>query len=128
MSYLNNVRLTFAGTFQADISTVNNDVRHFDNATFEPRFQQLQQAGGPLNGWFNPTGSGAFRLIDCRVNGVWYADGSSTTHASEDPVVGMLIGGSNERVSGSRVWKSRSWTPASAPVSALSSVDLPALV
>jgi hypothetical protein len=28
MSYLNNVRLVFTGKFQADVSTVNNDVRH----------------------------------------------------------------------------------------------------
>ena len=47
MSYLNNVRLIFSGTFQADISTVNNDVRHFDNGTFEPRFQDLQSNANP---------------------------------------------------------------------------------
>ena len=35
---------------------------------------------------------------------------------------------SNERVAGSRVWKRRSRTPTSDPVSALRSVDLPALV
>jgi hypothetical protein len=40
MSYLNVVRLAFAGTFQADVSTVNNDVRHFDNASFEPAYQR----------------------------------------------------------------------------------------
>ena len=33
-----------------------------------------------------------------------------------------------QRVDGSSVWKSRSRTPTSAPVSALSSVDLPAFV
>jgi large subunit ribosomal protein L33 len=37
----------FSGTFQADISTVNNDVRHFDNTNFEPRFQDLQNATNP---------------------------------------------------------------------------------
>jgi hypothetical protein len=31
-----------------------------------------------MNGWWNPTGSGAFRLIDCRVTDVWYEDGSFT--------------------------------------------------
>ena len=35
---------------------------------------------------------------------------------------------SNERVVGSSVWKRRSATPTSAPVSAFSSVDLPAFV
>jgi len=34
MSYLNPLRLHFAGRFQANPSTVNNDPQHFDNATF----------------------------------------------------------------------------------------------
>ncbi len=118
MSYLNNVRLAFSGTFQADISTVNNDVRHFDNATFEPRFQDFQSTAnpdGPLNGWFSPNGSGAFRLIDCSVTGVWYADGTSTADPTQDPAVGMLIGGSNERVSGKLVDVDPQWQMASQP-------------
>jgi len=41
MSYLDNIRLVFTGKFQADVSTVNNDVRHFDNATFQPVFQKF---------------------------------------------------------------------------------------
>ena len=41
MSYLDNIRLVFTGKFQADVSTVNNDVRHFDNATFDPGFQKF---------------------------------------------------------------------------------------
>jgi hypothetical protein len=116
MSYLNNVRLIFSGTFQADISTVNNDVRHFDNATFEPRFQDLQSTAnrhGPLNGWFNPTGSGAFRLIDCRVSSVCYKDGTSQSDPAKDPVIGMLIGGSNTRVSGKLVDLDPQWQMAS---------------
>ncbi|MEJ0079276.1 MAG: hypothetical protein WDO17_28340 [Alphaproteobacteria bacterium] len=116
MSYLNNVRLIFSGTFQADISTVNNDVRHFDNATFEQRFQSLQSTAnrhGPLNGWFNPTGSGAFRLIDCRVSSVCYKDGTSQSDPAKDPVVGMLIGGSNTRVSGKLVDLDPQWQMAS---------------
>ena len=116
MSYLNNVRLIFSGTFQADISTVNNDVRHFDNATFEARFQGLQSntnPHGPLNGWFNPTGSGAFRLIDCRVSSVCYKDGTSQSDPTKDPVIGMLIGGSNTRVSGKLVDLDPQWQMAS---------------
>ena len=31
MSYLQFPRLAFTGKFQADVSTVNNDPRHFDN-------------------------------------------------------------------------------------------------
>lgn len=114
MSYLNPVRLSFAGTFQADVSTVNNDVRHYDNATFQPVFQDLQD-GPTLNGWWNPTGSGAFRLVDCRVTGVWYADGSSTTDPSQDPAVGLWIGGSSGRTSGKLVDIDPQWQLASAP-------------
>ena len=42
MVFLNPIRITFAGRFQADVSTVNNDVRHYDDATFVPGFQDLQ--------------------------------------------------------------------------------------
>lgn len=41
MSYLNFPRLTFSGQFQADVSTVNNDTRHFDNDTFNSDFQKF---------------------------------------------------------------------------------------
>ena len=34
MSYLNPTRVHFSGLFRADVSTVNNDDRHFDSATF----------------------------------------------------------------------------------------------
>jgi hypothetical protein len=87
----------FTGDFQADVSTVNNDVRHYDNATFEARFQQFQ-AGLSLNGWWNPIGSGAFRLINCTVQSVSYQDGSGTTDRSTDPAVGLFLAGSNDHV------------------------------
>lgn len=97
MSYLDHVRLVFAGDFQADISTVNNDVRHYDNATFEQRFQTFLKR--PVqNGWWNPIGSGAFRLINCRVRAVHYSDGTSCTEPALDAAVGLHISGSNDRV------------------------------
>lgn len=114
MSYLGSLRLVFSGTFQADVPTVNNDVRHYDNATFEPRFQKMQDATA-LNGRWNPDGSGAFRLIDCRVRSVAYLDGSGTEEAGVDPVVGMLIGGSDSRVSAKLVDLDPQWQFASAP-------------
>lgn len=114
MSFLHPVRLSFAGTFQADVSTVNNDVRHYDNAAFEPAYQDLQE-GQSLNGWWNPNGSGAFRLIDCRVTGVWYGDGASTSDPGTDPVVGAWIGGSAGRTSGKLVDIDPQWQLASAP-------------
>lgn len=101
MSYLNNVHMVFSGRFQSDVSTVNNDVTHFNNDTFEPRFQEY--GSGATNGWWNPCGSGAFRLIDCRVTQVGYANGTTTSDKNVDPVIGMLIGGSNEQTSAKMV-------------------------
>ncbi|MCV6588013.1 MAG: hypothetical protein OIF57_03130 [Marinobacterium sp.] len=101
MSYLNNVRLIFSGKFQADTSTVNNDVTHYDNANFKPEYQEYGK--GATNGWWNPCGSGAFRLIDCKVEEVGYASGTTVRESNIDPVIGMLIGGSNQRVSGKMV-------------------------
>jgi hypothetical protein len=115
MSFLHRVRLAFEGTFQADVSTVNNDVRHFDNATFQPSYQEFQARGnGPENGWWNPTGSGAFRLLGCRVVGVGYADGTFTSDPAADPVIGMLVGGSSDRTSGKLVDIDPQWQLASA--------------
>ena len=98
MSYLNNSRLIFSGTFQADVSTVNNDARHFDNALWEPRFQDFQKPDGTEDGWWNPIGSGAFRLIGCRVSSVHYRDGTGTSSVAEDAAVGLMVGGANDRV------------------------------
>ncbi|MBD2502102.1 hypothetical protein [Anabaena azotica] len=97
MSYLNKTRLVFAGDFQSDVSTVNNDVRHYDNATFEKRFQDFSK-GEILNGWWNPIGSGAFRLINCRVKSV-FIDGQMR----KDSALNLVIDGSNNRVGGKMV-------------------------
>jgi hypothetical protein len=97
MSYLNPIRLHFSGRFQADPSTVNNDVRHFNNATFKPEFRQPQTAPEPWNGWWEPEGSGAYRLVGCTVNAVYYPGGRSSP---SDPVVGMAIADANARVAG----------------------------
>jgi hypothetical protein len=102
MSYLDRVRLHFSGQFQADPSTVNNDPTHYDNATFEPSYQ-LPQTDTSDNGWWNPDGSASWRLVDCRVTRVCYADGSSTTDAATDPIVGMRIADANKRVAGKLV-------------------------
>lgn len=113
MSYLNNVRLIFHGTFQADVSTVNNDVRHYDNAHWEDRFQDFQKPDGTENGWWNPIGSGAFRLIGCRISSVHYRDGTSATTAAQDPAVGLTLGGANERVAAKLVDLDPQWQMAS---------------
>ena len=76
MSFFTVPRLAFSGTYQADVSTVNNDVRHFDNDTFQPNFQEFGQ--GTTNGWYNPEGTGDFRLIGVRVH-------QAVPDASADP-------------------------------------------
>ncbi|KAA0591895.1 hypothetical protein J2848_006398 [Azospirillum lipoferum] len=119
MSFLNPVRLVFSGIFQADVSTVNNDVRHFDNGSFEPSYQEftktLPNGDYIANGWWNPTGSGAFRLIDCKVVGLGLADGSFVDTPGADAALGMLIGGSTDRTSGKLVDIDPQWQVASAP-------------
>jgi hypothetical protein len=95
MSYLNTPRLTFGGNFQADPSTVNNDVNHYNNETFKPAYQAYGQ--GATNGWWNPEGTGNFRLIDCVVTSVTYLDGTTST---TDPIVGLKIMDAGTRVAG----------------------------
>ena len=96
MSYLNPLRLHFSGRFQADVSTVNNNPDHYDNATFKPEYQEPGTGGE--NGSWNPQGTGAWRLVDCSVIAVHYGDGSSATTKEEDPVVGLSIAGSDDQV------------------------------
>ncbi|MBX3745785.1 MAG: hypothetical protein KF833_10805 [Verrucomicrobiae bacterium] len=95
MSYLAAVRLHFAGRFQASVSTVNNDITHFDNAKFLPEFQQRQTSGHP-NGWWNPRGDGAWRLLACPVTSAFLADGSPVP--SDDPVRTALVTDSDRKV------------------------------
>jgi hypothetical protein len=97
MSYLDAVRLHFAGQFQADPSTVNNVTQYYNNATFEKKNQK------PPFGLWNPEGGSAWRLVECRVTRVCYADGTSTANPNEDPVVGLRIADTNKRVAGKLV-------------------------
>ena len=52
-------------------------------------------------------------MIDCRVSSVCYKDGTSQSDPTKDPVIGMLIGGSNTRVSGKLVDLDPQWQMAS---------------
>ncbi|SHN83638.1 hypothetical protein SAMN05660350_03456 [Geodermatophilus obscurus] len=110
MSALHLPRLVFSGDFQADVSTVNNDVRHYDTATFEPRFQQ-PASGATRNGWWNPSGSGAFRLIGCAVRSV--ASRRPASPGDEDPVATCSVSGSSSSVSGKLVDLDPQWQMAS---------------
>ena len=94
MSYLSRPRLALFGQFQADVSTVNNDVRHFSNKDWEDRFQQKQQ-GDIENGWWNPDGTGAFRLVNVTVRAAL----SSTGLVADDPVLRAALSGQADQTS-----------------------------
>src|SRR5256885_8057357 len=95
MSYLNALRLHFSGKFQANVSTVNNDPGHFDNATFQPSYQQMQ-GGAAWNGWFNPQGDAAFRLLGCRVTSASLANGEPPP--ASDVINRALVADSDSQV------------------------------
>jgi hypothetical protein len=90
MSYLGYPRIHFAGAFQADVSTVNNNPANFDDGRFLARFQR---AGG--RGSWNPRGTGAWRMRDCRVTSVLSADG----RPAGDPATTATVAQAGDRVS-----------------------------
>jgi len=97
VSYLDSPRLHFRGWFQADGSTINNDVRFYQNASFVPDYQQLDQ-----NGSWNPEGTGIFRLLDCSVTGA-FLNGRQLSGSTDDPVIGMTIQNASGRAPGKLV-------------------------
>lgn len=101
MSYLHLPRLTFSGDFVSDVSTVNNDTQHYNNATFEPSFQLPGQ--GSSNGWWNPDGGATFGFQNCQVMQVTAEDGTVITDSSLDGVIGQIVTGAEGRNSGKMV-------------------------
>lgn len=100
MSYLSPLRLHFAGTFQANVSTVNNDPAHFDNAAFQPSYQLMQGPNmDPPNGWFNPQGDGTWRLRGCTVTSAWLPSGQVTS----DSVLQCIVADSDMQAPGKLV-------------------------
>lgn len=81
MSYLDTPGIVFAGRFQADVATGNNEVGNFD-------------PGSPLDLAWNPFGSGAFRLLDCSVQDV-----RTVGPAPDDPVRTARVTDADDRVS-----------------------------
>ncbi|MBB3121841.1 hypothetical protein [Pseudoduganella violacea] len=110
MSYLQLPRMTFSGYFQADVSTVNNDPRHFDNVTFEPYFQDLQESQ-QANGWWNPVGTGIFRFRETAVRTLFDKDGMIPSN--QDPAMKLLVGNATERASAKIVDVDPDWQLAS---------------
>lgn len=95
MSYLNPLRLHFAGRFQTNVSTVNNDPLHFDNANFKPSYQE-RTSGNDLNGWWNPDGDGTWKLLSARVTAAFQSDGTAAD--SSDAVLGLTVNDSDRQV------------------------------
>lgn len=112
MSYLQFPRLAFTGKFQADVSTVNNDPRHFDSKTFEGRFQEFQK-GNDFNGWWNPTGTAIMRFHNCAVKSLRDRSGRLLTDHSADPLLGCVVGNSLDLPSGKIVDLDTDWQLAS---------------
>ena len=73
MSYLDGTRLHFSGAFQAAVSTVNNDPTHYDTKDFDPSWWEYSSGQDP-NGWWNPPGDGAWRLIGCEITAAFVGD------------------------------------------------------
>jgi hypothetical protein len=104
MSYLDSPRLHFRGFFQADVSTINNDVRMYQNASFVPEYQQLNQ-----NGSWNPEGTAIFRFLDCSVTAA-VAFGSSgggaglTVQNADQRAPGKLVDLDPQQQMVSQIW------------------------
>jgi hypothetical protein len=95
MSYLNPTRVHFSGLFRADVSTVNNEDLHFNAATFTSEDQDY--GDGASNGWWQPSGTGAWRLCGCTITGAAW-DGKFVTTGAGDPVIGLQLKNSGDRV------------------------------
>ena len=91
MSYLDSPRFHFRGWFQADVSTINNDVTAFD----------VKTSAQPDPGW-NPEGTGIFRFVDCAVTGA-FLNGKQIIDPAADPVIGMTIQNADQRAPGKLV-------------------------
>jgi hypothetical protein len=86
MSYLTLPHIHFAGRFQADVSTLNNDPDNFS-------------AAQPALEW-NPMGTGSFRLLGCTVVGARRSDGSLLRELTDDPVIGLTLSDADARPAG----------------------------
>jgi len=101
MSYLHAPRLVFTGDFLSDVSTVNNDTAHYNNATFKPNFQEPGQ--GASNGWWNPEGGAVFDFQNCTVQQIFLPDGTTQTDSLQDIIIGQVVAGAEGRPTGKMV-------------------------
>jgi hypothetical protein len=89
MAYLTGPRLHFAGTFITDPSTVNNFPVNFERKRYTKEDYDSWAIG-----YWNPYGTGVWRLVDCRVTGAVNADGSLVVG---DPVLSMAVADADDR-------------------------------
>lgn len=110
MSYMSLPNITFSGRFQADTSTINNNVRYFNNDTFKPEYQRKQPNTDDyktaVNGYWNPDGSGAFRLIDTKVKRARVA---TNDDGKSDPICGLFLNAQEARTSAKLVDLDPQW-------------------
>jgi hypothetical protein len=98
VSYLHPTRLHFAGRFRADVSTVNNNPQHFDDDNFSPDLQKPLSGGNDRSNW-QPAGTGAWRLLDCRVTRHYRADWPAASTPADDLAIGLSVRESGDRSS-----------------------------
>lgn len=100
MSHMSLPNIAFSGRFQADTSTINNNVLYFNNDTFKPEFQNKQPNTDDYktarDGYWNPNGTGAFRLIDTTVTRARVAIDDAGT---SDPACGLYLNAQQARTS-----------------------------
>jgi hypothetical protein len=98
MAYLHLPRLIFAGDFLCDVSTINNDMAHYNNQTFQPSFQEFGDHYN--NGWWNPEGGATFNFRDCIVTKMVLPDGSEV---EQEAATTLFVKGAEGRTTGKMV-------------------------
>jgi len=102
--------ISFSGVFQADTSTINNNVRYFNNDAFKPEYQKKQPNTDDyltaVNGYWNPDGTGAYRLIDTTVT---RARISIDDEGTSDPICGLFLNAQEGRTSAKLVDLDPQW-------------------
>ncbi|WP_147125299.1 hypothetical protein [Shimia ponticola] len=110
MSYLSLPNLAFSGRFQADTSTVNNNVFYYNTEKFDPSYQAkallVNDEYPAVYGYWNPEGTGAFRLIDAKVT---KAQTSVDDPGTDDVAVGLFINAQEARTSAKLVDLDPQW-------------------
>jgi hypothetical protein len=96
MSYLGPLRLHFFGKFLAAPPTANNEPMHYNLATFKEEYRERGPDNDPTKGKWNPAGNANWHFLGCTVTSAFNADGNAVE--SDDPVLGMAIADSDQRV------------------------------